>query len=486
MSGDALAQGLGGGPDPSAERGTTPVSAVAPGERYDRMTGLAELFDRTGNELRERSRLGADILSDDDVIASAPLSPRTWEAAESEIHRATTGKAGLLPGATELDADALVVRATVLTYRWIDELAATATRTLGSIAGRAIGYLAPEVELGGAVVAAGLIETDADDREGVAGYLGELARSHPDLMDHISTAGGLLEGLQLRTLLTPGLGLLLDEADGGSRGDAGAGAGLAGAGLRAAGVPPFEVDPVGAVRDVAGELVDPATGGTAAADPDRAPAAPALDADAPDGLEELMTTLAGTSAEVEVHRTAPGRFVVYLPGRDGLVTAGDATDAGTGERLRLVGGDHASYADRAARVLDAAVAAAGTGPDDPPATVMAVGGGRGGVVAAELATRRDHPSYEVDVAVTVASPSSQVPRVPAEVRVLSLEDSADPVALLGSLITAGDEHRTSVVFDAGDLVGPPAWVAGGRAADAADHEGLRAELALLRERGYLR
>ncbi len=195
------------------------------------------------------------------MIASAPLSPRTWEAAESEIHRATTGKAGLLPGATELDADALVVRATVLTYRWIDELAATATRTLGSIAGRAIGYLAPEVELGGAVVAAGLIETDADDREGVAGYLGELARSHPDLMDHISNRRRAARGPPAADAAPPGLGLLLDEADGGSRGDAGAGAGLAGAGLRAAGVPPFEVDPVGAVRDVAGELVDPATAG---------------------------------------------------------------------------------------------------------------------------------------------------------------------------------------------------------------------------------
>ena len=53
----------------------------------------------------------------------------------------------------ELDADALVVRATVVTYQWIDDLRTVAASTLGSIAGRAVGYLAPTVALGGAVVA---------------------------------------------------------------------------------------------------------------------------------------------------------------------------------------------------------------------------------------------------------------------------------------------------------------------------------------------
>ena len=105
----------------------------------------------------------------------------------------------------ELDADALVVRATVLTYRWIDELQDAAYKTLGSIAGRAIGYLAPEVALGGAIVSAGLIETDALDRDGVTSYLNELAESNPELMDHMAGAGGLLDGLQMRSLLTAGV-----------------------------------------------------------------------------------------------------------------------------------------------------------------------------------------------------------------------------------------------------------------------------------------
>ena len=80
------------------------------------------------------------------------------------------------------------------------------TSTLGSIAGRAIGYLAPEVALGGAIVSAGLIETDALDRDGVAAYLNELADNNPELMEHVTSGGGgLLDGLRMRSLLTAGV-----------------------------------------------------------------------------------------------------------------------------------------------------------------------------------------------------------------------------------------------------------------------------------------
>ena len=116
------------------------------------MLALADLFDTSGDEMRTRARLGTEILADDDVVDSGELSPATWGEAEEDIRAATTGKHGLLTRSVELDADALVVRATVLTYRWIDELQQAAYKTLGSIAGRAIGYLAPEVALGGAIV----------------------------------------------------------------------------------------------------------------------------------------------------------------------------------------------------------------------------------------------------------------------------------------------------------------------------------------------
>ena len=117
---------------------------------------------------------------DDAVADSADAVPDVaTPAPRRTIRAATTGKHGLLARSIELDADALVVRATVLTYRWIDELQDAAYRTLGAIAGRAIGYLAPEVALGGAIVSAGLIETDALDRDGVAAYLNELAEQQP-------------------------------------------------------------------------------------------------------------------------------------------------------------------------------------------------------------------------------------------------------------------------------------------------------------------
>ena len=213
-------------------------------DKYDQMLALADLFDSSGNEMRTRARLGAEILGDDDVVDSGALSPATWGQAEEDIRAATTGKHGLLTRSVELDADALVVRATVLTYRWIDELQQAAYKTLGSIAGRAIGYLAPEVALGGAIVSAGLIETDALDRDGVTAYLSELAENNPDLMDHLSGGGGLLDGLHMRSLLTAGV-LASDQGAHAARG-----------GLRAIGVDPFPTDAVSAFRDSAGSFVE--------------------------------------------------------------------------------------------------------------------------------------------------------------------------------------------------------------------------------------
>ena len=87
--------------------------------------------------------------------------------------------------------------------------------------------------------------------------------------------------------------------------------------------------------------------------------------------------------------------------------------------------------------------------------------------------------------VTAGAPSALVPRVPDGTRVLSLEDRADPVALLGSLVNAGADNRLTVVFDGGGEDGSASYVAGGRAADAAAHPELRDEVGRLRDLGYL-
>jgi hypothetical protein len=77
-----------------------------------------------------------------------------------------------------------------------------------------------------------------------------------------------------------------------------------------------------------------------------------------------------------------------------------------------------------------------------------------------------------------------VPSIPEQTRVLSLEDRADPVALLGSLINADVANRVTVVYDgsAGDA---QPYVSGGRAADEAQHPGLRAEIRRIQGLGYL-
>lgn len=424
-------------------------------DKYEQLLHLADVFDRSGDELRAMSGLGTEVLRDEAVAGSAELSRVTHGRAEEDIRVATTGKQGLLSRSIELDADALVVRATVLTYQWIDDLRDAAYETLGAIAGRAIGYLAPNVALGGAIVTAGLIETDALDRDGVAAYLDELAAANPELMDHIiSGGGGLLDGLQMRSALTAGF----------VSGESGRQA--ARGGLRALGVDPMRQDSSAALRDVAGGLLPAPRPSVEAAPAVEAPQAPA-------SIVDLMTTLESLAGRVLVHRTAPARYVAYV----GSPPPGQPPE--DGPALRLVAGDLSPYAAEVAQAIAAAVA----GDDD--AHVMVVGAGAGGVVAAELAAMKQGPSFVVDQVVTAGAPAAQVRRLPAKTRMLSLEDRADPVALLGSLVNAGDTHRTTVVFDAAGSGSEGVYVAGARAADAADSPELRAELDRLRELGYL-
>jgi hypothetical protein len=448
MSDDALTpQQLAG-----YEQRPVPLTAVEAADRedkYDRMLRLADLFDASGEELRARARLGEEVLRDPSVAESAELSPATFAQAEADIRAATTGKHGLLTRGVELDADALMVRATVLTYRWIDELQEAAYKTLGTIAGRAIGYLAPEIALGGAIVSVGLIETDALDRDDVAAYLNELAENNPELMDHVTTGGGgLLDGLQMRSLLTAGA-LARDEGRLAARG-----------GLRAAGVTDLPVDFGSALRDVAGGFVEPA--------PDL-PAVAAEPSTAPHSIEELMVDLGQAPTSVHVRRVGEKRYIAYLPGPNG----------GTGRRLRLVGGDHSAYAGQVVRAIEHAVAG------DPGARVMLVGSAQGGVTAAEVAASAPSSSFVIDQVVTAGAPSAQVPRIPETIRVLSLEDRADPVALLGSLINAGSSNRVTVVFDSAAAKDLGVYVAGGRAADSATHPELLAEIRHMQEAGYL-
>ena len=448
---------------------TTPVEPLDPSsptrvaeraDRYDAMLRLAEFFVSAGDELRARATLGAEVLRDPAVADSVELAPASYERVEEDIRAATTGKTGLLSRSLELDADALVVRATVLTYQWIDELRETAASSFGSIAGRAIGYLAPSVALGGAIVSAGLIETDALDRDGMAAYLNELAAEHPELMDHVTSGGGgLLDGLQMRTLLTAGF-------------DAGeAGRAVAHGGLRALGIDPMRSDSGAAVKDAAAALATEVPASDEQLRPDE-------EARAPRSLEDLLTTLRAARHGVVVHRAGRSRYVAYLAGPEPL----GAAEPGSSQGIGLVDGDVAAYTRAAVVAIEAVVGS------DPDAHVLAVGTSLGGLVAACLAATSPSRAFVVDYVITAGAPAAHGPRLPESVRMLALEDRADPVALLGSLVHAGATHRTTVVFDTGGR--EDAYVAGAREVDEAAASGAQPELAAeldhLRALGYLR
>ena len=171
-----------------------------------------------------------------------------------------------------------------------------------------------------------------------------------------------------------------------------------------------------------------------------------------------MVTLAESPASVE--RTADRRAIATSPTCPAR--------GGNGRRLRLVGGDHSAYAGQVVRAIEQAVA------DDPDARVMLVGSAQGGVTAAEVAaTAHVRRRSSIDQVVTAGAPSAHVPRIPDATRVLSLEDRADPVALLGSLINAGASNRLTVVFDAATAGGRRSTSPGGRAADRRPHPELR-------------
>ncbi|CAN5287563.1 hypothetical protein BH09ACT12_BH09ACT12_05080 [soil metagenome] len=439
----------------AAERRAIPTTAVEAADRadsYDSMLRLAGLLDDSGDELRRRATLGSLITKDSSFVASATLAPRTHADTEDQIRAATTGKHGLFARSIELDADALILRATVLTYRWIDELQAAAFQTLGSIAGRAIGYLAPQVALGGAIVSAGLIETDALDRDGVAAYLSELAESNPELMNHVTSGGGgLLDGLQMRSLLTAGV-LAGDPTR------------LAAAGgLRAIGVDELGTGADAALRDVAVGVVTGSVEDLPATDPDRS------EDDPPRDLATLLAELEATTAPFVVRRVGSGRYVIYLHGR--------VTDEST---QRLVTGDGSAHAAHVVQCIEAAVR-----DEDDEVLVMLVGAGQGGVSAAEVAAHASSAGFAIVQLVTDGAPSAHVPRIPESTRVLSLEDRSDPVALLGSLINAGSSNRVTVVYDADPDEAAGSFVHGGRVADATNHPELVAELDRLRELGFL-
>lgn len=140
-------------------------------------------------------------------------------------------------------------------------------------------------------------------------------------------------------------------------------------------------------------------------------------------------------------------------------------------------GEQADYAAQVVRTIAQAV------DGDPGAHVMLVGSAQGGVAAAVLAASLSSDAFVIDQVVTAGAPPAHVPRIPESIRVLSLKDRSDHVALLGSLVDAGAANRVTVVFDGATANGNSVYVAGGRAAGEAAHPELRSAIARMQELG---
>ena len=104
------------------------------------MRALADRFDAAGDHLRDHAAADARVLTEPDLLESAPLSPVTFAEAEARVLDASAGVHGALEASVTYEADALLVRATVTAYEECDRLVASSFQVLDYAVGRDVGY----------------------------------------------------------------------------------------------------------------------------------------------------------------------------------------------------------------------------------------------------------------------------------------------------------------------------------------------------------
>ena len=467
---------------------TPPITGVTGGvagmsATYAAVRGLAARCDAAGDRLRARAGDDGRVLVDPDLLESAPLAPWTFAEAQTAVIEAASGVHGALEMSVAYEADALLVRATVVAFEECDRLVATSFDVLDYAVGWEVGYAAsaaaPFALALGAVAVAGLrlarqqlpdtIRRRLDGEGGAVGQAAEeWADEHPQAVQQAAEAsGGLLDGLLAGAPLLPRLaGLARFHPT------------AADAAADLAGLYPLERTPIVRRRT---DLTVP-LGDTPPAD-----------------LTDLMTHLAETNdlspsddpddqgtIEVQSLHGPDGtvRHIVYLPGTDDIATTPWNTDGDVRDLpadLRVISGADTAYADG----IRQAMTRAGIAPQDP---VLLVGHSLGGMEAASLLAHGS--GFDVTHVVTAGAPIAGVHDYPPGTHVLSLENRGDVVPLLDghdnadsvSQVTVQfDDHETSVVGNH-DL---RHYVDGAAAADASTDPSIRAELDSLRAHGFL-
>lgn len=393
---------------------------------YDAVRALADTCDTAGSVLRGWAGLGARVLADPDLVASAILSPLTFAEAEATVVAATTGPDGVLPESLGWEADAVLVRGALDRLQLAD-----------AVVGATVDALDREVCLAAVPTAlsiAAVLGPDALERQVVA---------HPGVVQHAVNGAG---GAGTTALLTLAYG---DD-----------------------GTPRTLARP---------DLVVPAGGEqphdlTGLIDHLHQVALFSPDSDSPDnGTIEVQSYDAGTDE---------ARHVVYLPGTDDIATLpwtkdGDIRDLPTD--LRSDAGLPTGYQQGILHAMHQA----GIGPHEP---VLLVGHSLGGMEAAALASHAG--GFDVTNVVTAGSPTAQVHGFPDGTHVLSLEHQGDLVPMLDGAANPDTVGQVTVTFADGgtgivDHHDYGHYLAGAAAVDASRDPSVVEQLDSLSAHGFL-
>ncbi|MGZ4450718.1 MAG: PGAP1-like alpha/beta domain-containing protein [Nocardioides sp.] len=379
--------------------------------RYDDIERLGHLYGTLGGRLAEEAWHDKLEAADGDLVASAVLAPVTFAAAESAILDATYGPRGLVARAVVVEAESLCFVAVVDIYRGADELRHAAIEALSYGLGYVVGVELPQVVLLGAVAYGGARLAGVSDADLVG-----LLEDHPEVVQTlVNGGGGLLDGLSVGPLTGPV--------------------------MQALGLGGFHPDTGSAAEDLGGLLFGDYTGDLA----DGYPPDTFSSLDPPHGVQDLIDDLGVVATDtpdgvIDIQQVvgADGtvRYIVQLPGTDSFLD--EHAIRNMGSNLHLIAGDHTAYGDAIRQAMVAAHV-----PHDAP--VMLVGHSQGGMQAAALAGDPDF-DYHVTHVVTAGSPIATT-GIPADVQVLSLENTGDVVPLLDGEENAPTASHTTVQAD---------------------------------------